>query len=139
MRGVFAWLLAAAVASQGSAAVREHVLYDAVPLDGAWEMAYQPYAWESREMPVFRGVTVENAVPGYWEDMIGEFRKAGMTDAFRTNAFFRVPTFPISGYSSDATLPNIRGCFFYRRKVDLAGTDPVYLATLGSGAIFSNA
>ena len=128
---LFAVLLAAASSSQGSVAVKEHVLCEAVSLNGAWEMAYQPYAWESREMPVFRGVIVERAVPGYWEDMVGDFRKAGMTDAFRTNAFFRVPTFPISGYSSDATLPNIRGCFFYRRKVELAGTDPVFLAFEG--------
>ena len=52
--------------------VREHVLYDSIPLNGAWEMAYQPYAWESREMPVFRGVTVERGVSGYWEDMVGD-------------------------------------------------------------------
>ena len=67
-----ALMLTAAVAVQGSAVVREHVLYDAVSLNGAWEMAYQPYAWESREMPVFRGVTVARAVPGYREDMIGD-------------------------------------------------------------------
>ena len=114
-----------------TASVRNHALYDSISLNGAWEMAYQPYAWESREMPVFKGVTVAHAVPGYWEDMIDDFRKAGMTDVFRTNAFFRIPTFPISGYSSDATLPNIRGCFFYRRRVDLAGTAPVYLAFEG--------
>lgn len=52
--------------------MRDHVLCDSIPLNGAWEMAYQPYAWESREMPVFRGVTVERAVPGYREDMIGD-------------------------------------------------------------------
>lgn len=52
--------------------VRNHALYDSIPLNGAWEMAYQPYAWESREMPVFRGVTVARAVPGYREDMIGD-------------------------------------------------------------------
>ena len=44
-------------------------------------------------MPVFKGVTVERAVPGYWEDMVGGF--------------------------------------FYRRKVYLAGTDPVFLAFEG--------
>ena len=57
--------------------VFEHGIYDAVPLDGAWEMAYRPYAHESVDYPRFAGVTVADAVPGYWEDMIDAFRAAG--------------------------------------------------------------
>ena len=113
------------------AALFEHAFYESTSLNGAWEMAYQPYEWESREMPVFKGVTVERAVPGYWEDMVADFRAAGMTDEFRINPFYRKPTFPMEGYSSDATLPNIRGCFFYRRTVKLAADAPAFLAFEG--------
>ena len=66
----------------------EHALYDSVSLDGEWEMAYQPYAWETVDYPTFAGVKVANAVPGYWEDMEPAFRAAGMTDRFRVNPWF---------------------------------------------------
>ena len=110
-----------------SAAVFEHAVYDAVPLDGAWEMAYRPYAHETVEAPRFRGVTVERAVPGYWEDMVPAFRAAGMTDEFRPNPFFRTQEFPITGYADDTTVPGIRGSFHYRRTVDLDRTGPAVL------------
>ena len=110
-----------------SAAVFEHAVYDAVPLDGAWEMAYLPYAYETVDAPQFRGVTVERAVPGYWEDMVPAFRAAGMTDEFRPNPFFRVQEFPITGYADDTTVPGIRGSFHYRRTVNLDRTGPAVL------------
>ena len=99
--------------------VYEHGIYDAVPLDGEWEMAYQPYAHEVVDCPVFRGVRVAAAIPGYWEDMVPAFRAAGMKDEFRVNPLFERQQFPITGWASDTTLPNIYGCFFYRRTVEL--------------------
>ena len=113
------------------AAVFEHGLYEAVSLDGAWEMAYQPYAHEVVDYPSFRGVTVAQAVPGYWEDMVPAFRAAGMKDEFRINPLFEQQTFPITGWASDTTLPNIYGCFFYRRTVELDRTGPAVLAFEG--------
>ena len=45
-----------------TASVRNHALYDSIPLNGAWEMAYQPYACESSEMPGFSGACSKSEV-----------------------------------------------------------------------------
>ena len=105
----------------------EHVAHDAVSLNGDWEMAYLPYACESVKPPAFAGVRVANAVPGYWEDMREAFREAGMTDNFRVNPWYERQVFPISGSAADTTLPDIYGCFFYRRHVKLGRTGPAVL------------
>ena len=110
----------------------EHALYEETSLDGDWEMAYQPYGWESIEPPEFSGVVVKSAVPGYWEDMEGAFAAAGMKCEFRRNPHYRRQTFPILGQAEDMTLPNIRGCFFYRRVFNLdAPRKGAYLAFEG--------
>ena len=111
--------------------VFEHGIYDAVPLDGAWEMAYRPYAYESVDYPRFEGVRVEGAVPGYWEDMIDAFRAAGMKDEFRINPLYGRQTLPITGWADDTTLPNISGCFYYRRTVELDRAGVAVLAFEG--------
>lgn len=103
----------------------------AVSLDGAWEMAYSPYDRESREYPVFTGVRIEKAVPGYWEDMVGDFRAAGLTNAFRINPSYKVQRPPFSGYAMDTTLPDIRGTFFYRRQLTLDRAADAVLAFEG--------
>ena len=97
----------------------EHGIYDAVSLDGEWEMAYRPYAHEVVNYPEFTGVKIANAIPGYWEDMVPAFRSAGMKDEFRVNPLYERQRFPISGWADDTTLPNIYGCFYYRRTVEL--------------------
>ena len=112
--------------------VFEHGIYDAVPLDGAWEMAYRPYAHESVDYPRFEGVKVEGAVPGYWEDMLDAFRAAGMKDEFRNNPLYGRQRLPITGWADDTTLPNISGCFYYRRTVELDRTDAAVLAFEGN-------
>ena len=109
----------------------EHAICEEMSLDGEWEMSYRPYAWESVHMPQFKGVKVKNAVPGYWEDMQADFRAAGMKDAFRINPWYEVQTFPITGRASDTTLPNIYGCFFYRRTVELDEAKMALLAFEG--------
>ena len=113
------------------AAVFEHCLYDAVALDGAWEMAYQPYAWETVDYPSFKGVRMENSVPGYWEDMVPAFRAAGMKDEFRINPLYGKQKFPITQWADDTTLPNIYGCFLYRRTVRLDRVGPAVLSFEG--------
>ena len=122
-----ALLLAALLAAWNLLAAFEHVVYDAVSLNGEWEMAYMPYACESVAPPAFAGVKVANAVPGYWEDMREAFRAAGMADAFRVNPRYEKQTFPICGRAGDMTLPDIYGCFFYRRHVELGRTGPAVL------------
>ena len=111
--------------------VHEHGFYDSVSLDGAWEMAYQPYEYERVECPSFRGVTVDAAVPGYWEDMVAKLRAAGLTDTFRINPWYEEQAFPITGWASDTTFPDIYGCFFYRRTIELDQTGPAVLAFEG--------
>ena len=113
------------------AAVYEHCVYDAMSLNGAWEMAYQPYAHEVVECPEFKGVEIAAAVPGYWEDIVPAFRAAGMKDEFRINPLFERQRFPITGWASDTTLPNIYGCFLYRRTIELDRAGAAVLAFEG--------
>ena len=110
----------------------EHLDYKSIPLDGAWAMAYSEN-WErvicsrscegasfrAPECPVFEGCVIDNAVPGYWEDMKDAFRAAGMTNEFRVKKDCGPRTYPIRGWAPDMTLPNISGCFCYRRNIDL--------------------
>ena len=124
MRRLLTVLLPMALAAAVFGGVYEHGLYEAVPLNGEWEMAYQPYAYEVVDYPAFKGVKIAEAIPGYWEDMVPAFRAAGMTDEFRINPLFERQRFPITGWASDTTLPNIYGCFFYRRMVELSTLNP---------------
>ena len=114
-----------------AAQVFEHGIYDRVELGGKWEMAYQPYPYEVVDYPQFKGVEVPCAVPGYWEDMVPAFRAAGMKDEFRINPLYERQRFPITGWASDTTLPNIYGCFFYRRIVELDREGAAVLAFEG--------
>ena len=115
------------------AVVFSHVFFDPVSLDGDWEMAYQPYEYgrELRICPRFKGYLVEKAVPGYWEDMIEAFRRAGMTDKFRINPLYGVQEFPVVGRAQDMTLPNVYGCFLYRKKIGLDRDGAAVLAFEG--------
>ena len=123
----FALALSAALCASGF----EHLVCETVPLDGAWEMAYRSNAWSSAECPVFEGRRVQSAVPGYWEDMVDDFRRAGIADDFRINPLYERQTHPISGYAQDTTLPNIYGCFLYRRVVSLDRDGAAVLAFEG--------
>jgi len=97
----------------------QHCIYDAVPLEGAWEMFYRSNAWDSVECPLFKGVTVAKAVPGFWENMVPALRAAGMKDAFRINPAYERQTIPMTQWAKCTTLPNIYGCFLYRRTFTL--------------------
>ena len=125
-KNILSVVFAVALAAAGQAAW-EHALFESVSLDGEWEMAYQPYAWETVDYPKFAGVKVAKAVPGYWEDMVGDFRAAGMKDEFRPNPWLSVQDFPIYGWADDTTLPQIFGCFLYRRTVALDRVGPAVL------------
>jgi len=127
--GLFLFCAVAGAALGGS--VFEHCIYDAVPLNGEWEMAYRPYAHETVALPEFKGVRVAGAIPGYWEDMVDKFRAAGMEDEFRVNPLFERQHLPIVDSASDTTLPNIYGCFYYRRTVELDRTGDAVLAFEG--------
>ena len=109
----------------------DHCCCRSIPLDGAWEMAYEPYARESVEYPSFKGVRIDGAVPGYWEDMTDAFAAAGLVGPFRQNPFYEVQTLPMTGWAQDTTLPQIYGCFYYRRTVDVDDEGPAVLAFEG--------
>ena len=109
--------VAAVAAGMTTHAMGGHVIYDAVPLEGAWEMAYLPEAWTAEACPGVRGVRIENAVPGLWEDMVPSFQAAGMKDEFKPNPYYVKQTHPITGFAKDLTVPGISGCFVYRRRV----------------------
>ena len=100
----------------------ETCISDSFALDGAWEMSYRPNAWETEERPKFDGARVEKAVPGFWEDMIPAFRAAGIKDEFKINPAYARQQLPIYGRAKDTTLPNISGCFLYRRSLALEKT-----------------
>ena len=116
--GLFLFCAVAVWAAFGGI-VFEHCVYDAVSLDGGWEMAYRPYAHEGVNCPEFKGVGIAGAIPGYWEDMADKFRAAGMDGEFRVNPLFERQRLPIADSAGDVTLPNIYGCFYYRRVVEL--------------------
>ena len=97
----------------------QHCIYDAVPMDGTWEMAYCSNAWDSVAYPKFKGVAVSKAVPGFWEDMVPALRTAGMKDEFRINPVYERQTLPMTQWAKCTTLPNIYGCFLYRRTFTL--------------------
>ena len=106
----------------------EHCVFESIPLDGAWEMAYASNGWESAECHAFAGKEVRSAVPGYWEDMADDFRAAGLSGGFAVNPLYVRQEFPISGRAFDTTLPNVYGTFFYRRRVSLGRVRPAVLA-----------
>ena len=123
------WLsvFAACAAMVAFSTTFEHAVFESVQLDGEWEMAYSPYEYRTVKPPVFSGVKVANAVPGYWEDLREAFRAAGMTDEFRINPWYEKQTFPIAGQASDTTLPDIYGCFYYRRTFEVSRKGPAVL------------
>ena len=127
MKKTFMPILFFVFACSLQAAVLEHGICDSVSLDGEWEMAYQPYEYERVDYPSFVGVKIAQAIPGYWEDMISAFRAAGMKDEFRPNPWLTRQTFPIYGWADETTLPQIHGCFFYRRTIDLDRDGPAVL------------
>jgi len=132
-RIVAALIIASGVFS--CAAAFEHCIYDSMSLDGAWQMAYQSNSWDSVEYPHFKGVEIKNAVPRFWEDMIPDFRAAGMTDSFWLNPQYAPVTFPLVRTSGqltpDMTIPGIFGCFFYRKTIHLDEVRSAVLAFEG--------
>ena len=102
-----------------------------ISLDGAWEMAYSPHFLEVDDYPAFKGKVVEQAVPGYWEDMTAAFRAAGLSTDFRINPEWKERSLPARGWAPDTQLPQPYGCVFYRRTVDVANVRDAYLAFEG--------
>ena len=86
-------------------------------LNGAWRMDYlggDPYL--SSDEPKFAGYAVAEAIPGYWEDMLDEFRRTALHTKLNWNPLYTLQRYPqAGGYVPDMVLPNVIGCFMYKR------------------------
>lgn len=106
--------------------------YTSFSLNGAWEMQYQeekytasvsPFAGKNYAIEDAAGTepedmsssVVENAVPGYWEDMTEKFMLTPFFRELRINPEYGLQQYPMAGAAPDMALPNIIGNFFYRR------------------------
>ena len=107
------------------------MFYTSFPLNGAWEMNYQAEKYEAQESPFLNmhikedatgtesedisNNIIENAIPGYWEDMSEKFKYTSFFHKLRINPEYGIQSYPIVGRIPDMALPNIMGNFFYRR------------------------
>ncbi len=88
-------------------------------LNGTWEMAYSPDIYEGVTNPFNTGLfsessTIENAVPGFWEDMTDRFQYAKFFGKLKINPEYGLQQYPILATCPDMALPNIMGNFIYR-------------------------
>lgn len=89
--------------------------YTSFSLNGAWKMNYTEERYISDKNPWTTGTLVENAVPGYWEDMTEAFCEAPFLRRLKINPEYGIQKYPIFDTAPDMALPNILGTFFYRR------------------------
>lgn len=90
-----------------------------IDLCGKWEMLYSKNA-PSKDMslPEFNlGFAPQNAIPGYFEDMIETFKDAPFYNDLVYNPEFKEIVYPISERVPDMTLKTVVGTFFYKREV----------------------
>lgn len=95
-------------------------IYDSVKLNGTWGMDYTEKVYTSSELPICEFHTIQDAVPGYWEDMCDKFRRAPFFRFLQINPEYGVQRYPIAGDVPDMALPNITGNFFYTREFECA-------------------
>ncbi len=91
------------------------MIYTAFSMNGTWKMNYQEENYTSEVCPGFKGITVRDAVPGFWEDMTEKFKKTEFYRHLRINPEFGIQEYPIADVCPDMALPNIMGNFFYSR------------------------
>ena len=104
--------------------------YSVLSLNGSWEMHYQENKYEGTKNPFSnpdevwqKCPIVQNAVPGYWEDMTEQFKRTPFYCHLRVNPEYGFQQYPISDVAPDMALPNIYGNFFYRRIFLCEGID----------------
>ena len=90
--------------------------YTAFSLNGAWRMDYTAEKYLGVENPWGKSDNfVENAVPGYWEDMTDIFCRTDFYHKLRMNPEYGIQQYPMTTMPPDMALPNIVGNFFYKR------------------------
>ncbi len=88
--------------------------YASFSLNGDWGMAYSKEAYHEEKCPEVEFFNIEDAVPGYWEDMKDKFALAPFCRDIKTNEI-GMQHYPIAYYSPDMVLPNIWGNFYYKK------------------------
>ncbi|MBQ7838883.1 MAG: beta galactosidase jelly roll domain-containing protein [Lachnospiraceae bacterium] len=113
------------------------MIYTSFSLNGAWEMYYQEEKYTGNEPPFqslendfsqispegMGSYVVEQAVPGYWEDMTEAFLETPFFRNLKINPEYGIWQYPIAGNAPDMALPNVIGNFFYRRSFWFEKTD----------------
>ncbi len=92
-----------------------------INLNGDWFMQYlgaEPYDGDA-EPEVQEGYVIEQAVPGYWEDMMDKFREFPFHREFNYNPSYSLQRYPQTGYVPDMSLPNVLGSFMYKRQINI--------------------
>lgn len=95
------------------------MLYTACSLNGTWDMDFRPGTFTESHDPWITGCPVENAVPGYWEDMLPAFRRTPFFSRLTVNPEYGIQRYPMAGSPPDMALPTIPGTFLYRRAFTL--------------------
>ena len=85
-----------------------------INLCGKWEMLYSKDApKKDMSLPTFDlGFAPENAVPGYFEDMVELFKTAPFYNDLAYNPEFKEIVYPISERVPDMTLKTIVGTYY---------------------------
>jgi len=89
------------------------MIYSAFSLNGTWEMNYKEEKYTGTESPWNNSDLnldthtgqVDNAVPGYWEDMTEAFLYTPFFNFLRINPEYGIQQYPISGVAPDMALP----------------------------------
>lgn len=86
-------------------------------LNGNWTMQYLGVEqYSSNVKPdLSEGFLIEDAVPAYWEDMMDKFRENTIHRHLKYNPSYTLQRYPQVGYVPDMHLPNVMGCFAYKR------------------------
>ncbi len=90
-----------------------------INLCGKWEMLYSKDApSKNMVLPEFNTeFAPTNAVPGYFEDMLGIFKNAPFFEELVYNPEFQEIIYPISERVPDMTLKTIVGTFLYKKEI----------------------
>ena len=92
-----------------------------INLGGEWRMQYLGNKLYSEKVApdMSTGEVFSSAVPGYWEDMLDEFRKTKLHTKLEYNPLYTLQRYPQVGYVPDMALPTVIGCFGYSRTFSL--------------------
>ena len=105
------------------------MIHQSISLNGTWNMAYAEGVYCSEQLPPQEGFPINQAVPGYWENMTERFQNVPFFGLLKLNPEYGLQRYPMAGTAPDMALPTIVGTFFYSRTFQWEGSsDAVELA-----------